>query len=1195
MKTRKVDVKITKPDGEIVFQKDQFEVPEFWSDHAATIMASKYATNGENSALEVIDRVAKRITQWGIEQDYFERTNNYPDSCLYDATDCTCCNTNCEEYSEESRQFLLDLTEILTYQRAAPNTPSWINLNAKGHDEAVAACFLGNVEDNLDDILKHVERAGKIFQAGSGIGINISKIRAKDEALSNHGFASGPVSFHRMWDKCAGAVKSGGRSRRSAVLVGMEVDHPDIEEFIACKSHEEEKANKLIASGVSPEEAYSTVDFQNANHSVIISDDFMQAVKNDLDWDLINRTDKKIRKTVKARELFRTIAKQAHATGDPGLQFTDTINEFNPIPNEGRIETSNPCQPGFATVLTPEGIRTFDDIDIGSVIWSGKRWTKVINKVFTGSKSVNKYITTAGQFIGTENHRVFSNGERVEVKDAQSIDICNCEKFGIRTIDSQAIVDGWVLGDGSIHKASNNLVYLNLGKDDIDTFINNYGDYYLKDRTKLSKYAHEVETTIKPCELVYTYEREIPVRYIQADDVTKASFLRGLYNANGSVCGDRVTLKSTSFKLISDVQIMLSSLGISSYFTTNKKKKVKFDNGIYECKESYDLNITKDRDLFSELIHFDHKHKYQKLKSIIGKKKGKPKTTYDIIRVEELGEFKVYDITVEAEEHSYWTGGLLVSNCGEIYGIPYTACNLFSINILNYLENKEINFHLLEKDLNVIVRAMDITIDPSYYATDEFRKVAHETRPLGIGISNLGALLMTMGIPYGSEEGRAIANEIYTFVSATSYEISSDLASDFGPCDVYENNKDEICDVIHKLLPHSSYLLERIKKEGLRNTQVTTAQPSGTCGMVMDCDSYGIEPLFALKTYKNLIGGGTLELVPKCVENAWNDYGYKDKTIEEGLKESGDLGVNEIFATANEISWKDHIDMMAAIQSATSSGISKTINMPNNSTVEDIEAAYMYAWEQGLKGITIYRDGCKMMQPLTAKKEEKTEEPKVQKADDDIQSINPSARLKPSDEREALTLKIEVGGHEGYVHAGMYPDGSLCELFIRMSKEGSMVSGMMDSFATAVSLGLQHGVPLSKLVEKFKNTSFEPSGWVTHDDINHVTSIVDYIFQWLELRFIKDKEDEENEYEEYMTDKDPVVIKAKKMISEMKPYEKEYAEQMIKVMTQPDDDQNMKYDKKGDSGPPCTNCGTITQKIGSCFLCSACGTNTGCS
>lgn len=1638
VKTRKIDIEITTPDGEVVFERKQFEIPEDWSDRAGQICASKYAMDNENSAVDIITRVVEQITTWGRSQGYFEKTNDYPEDCLYDATYCSQCEPLHERESEEALDFKNELFDILINQRAAFNSPVWFNCGSNTPTNQMSACFIVPVEDDMQSILEHNTIEGKIFEGGSGAGCNVSSLRGKGEKLSNRGESSGPISFMKMWDATAGVIKSAGKVRRAAKMVCMDIDHPDIEEFIHCKKTEEDKAKALVEAGISHEEAYATVAFQNTNHSIVVSDNFMEIEQMNGNYSLCNRGPHSptVAKTVKAKDLIRQTAEIAWETGDPGIIFRDRVNRDNPVSSLGDIQSPNPCQPGFATVLTPEGIRTFDDIDVGSIIWSGKQWTKVTDKACTGTKPVNKYITTAGHFIGTENHKIFSNGERTEVKDAQSIDICNCEEFETNTIDSEAIVDGWVLGDGSIHKASNNLVYLNLGKEDIDTFINNYGDYYIKDRTKLSKFAHEIETTIKPCELVYTYEREVPTRYIQADNITKASFLRGLYNANGSVCGDRVTLKSTSFKLISDVQIMLSSLGISSYFTTNKKKKVKFDNGTYECKESYDLNITKDRDKFHRIIRFDHEHKKEKLNSIIGKKKGKPKTTYDIIKIEELGTFPVYDIRVEADEHSYWTGGLLVSNCSEFFAVNSSSCNLASMNLLKYLcdDNENFAWCSFENDIHTMITAMDIIIDGADYPTEEIGKITRETRPLGLGFSNLGALLMLIGYPYDSDGGRQYAKDITEAMTTYAYDCSIQLAKRLGSFKHFKDNRDSVIDIACRLTDTTNYEIPGdIDKYGIRNSQLTLLAPTGTISFMMDCDTTGIEPLFALKTYKQLSGGGYMDIDYPCVAKAL---------------ELHDNNIDGLFKTANEIPWKAHIDMMAACQQHLNGAISKcvtadtiipteegfvnigsfysgeeedtfspidlkvdsessseiaedfyyggerdtikvtlkdgrtiegtpnhriktitkdgefdwirldeleinqyigiklgsyigksdlleicfnddslygcqkrikipsfltnelgwflgayiaegnisksnwttritnnnlsvldkikrvcsslfglegkiikdkrnnvmsicfnskslclflehigaggnaetkeipwsilqsplpvikefikglwldgyvrksnatvaiclkskkiidqlqiiltsigiktnqikkhnkeydrffyellihgewvvdfnkyfgelddewkqkeldkhclqikdrkhnrvysdvfpcykteiqnyvinngerakfpslfdsrtenpswnlikdifksdrditeelliayniiinnihfvqiesiensvakvydfyvpdnntfigngiinhnTVNMPADATVEDIEKAYKYAWKQGLKCLAIYRDGCKMMQPMSAKKDEEevTEEPKVQKADSLVPSIDPSARLKPSDEREALTLKIDVGGHEGYVHAGMYPDGSLCEIFIRMSKEGSMVSGMMDSFATAVSLGLQHGVPLSKLVEKFKNTNFEPSGWVTHQDINHVTSIVDYIFQWLELRFIKDKEDEDVDYDaieidgdvfdvraqEYMTDKDPAVIKAKKLISEMKPYEQKYANEMINVMSQKEDRyETVVSNITNDPGSPCSTCGGMTYKVGTCFICHSCGTTSGCS
>jgi ribonucleoside-diphosphate reductase alpha chain len=1110
VKTRKVDTIIKAIDGSIVFEKKNFEVPETWSDAAATIAASKYATKEENSVLDIINRVVQKITIWGMDYKYFS--------------------------TDEAHDFSVKLFDILVNQRAAFNTPAWINLGIEGVPQVSAACYIGNAEDTLEDILKYMHTAGMIFRAGSGIGVNISKLRGSGEPLSKRGTSSGPLSFMKAWDASAGAVKSGGRSRRSASLIAMDVNHPDIETFVSCKASEEDKARLLMAAGLSANEASQSISFQNANHSVSITDEFMTAVKKNKQWKLRGRVDGSVVKKIKARDLFHKIAEAAWKSGDPGLQFRDTINAANPIPNTSDIECSNPCQPGWATVLTPEGIRTFDDIDIGSTIWSGQRWTRVINKVFTGTKPVSEYITTAGSFIGTEKHRIFENGERVEVKDAKAIDISTGPQTRTNNICLEALVDGWVLGDGSVHKASNDLVYLLLGKEDVDVFTKNYNSFYVRHRPGLSDDAHIVRTSITAEELPKTYEREIPNRFLTGTKEEVCSFLKGLYNANGSICGGRITLKAASFKVICGVQQMLSSIGIRSYFTTNKKHDVKFSNGVYECKESYDLNITTDRHLFASLVGFDHPSKKERLPEALEIKSTTrpPKKTFEIIKTIELGEHPVWDITVEADEHSYWTGGLLVSNCGEVYAINYTSCLLAAINILKYINRIDKGQYILdtvalEKDVEILTTALDIMIEGSDYPDPRFEKVAKETRPIGIGVSNLAAALMVSGIKYDSEEGRDMAKFIYKNISSFAANTSIKLSTLKGPFKEFPSNVKETIEAITNVcLPlDQSRIAKLIKKYGIRNSQLTTAMPCGTVGLWMDCDSFGIEPIFAKESRKTLVGGGEMVIVPKCIEIARQE-GYSEDVICD-----------------SSMHWADHVKMVAALQEGISMGVSKTINMSDSATVEDIEEAYMMAWEEGLKGITIYRNGSKVWQPMSSTNEEKIEQEKV--------SLE---RKRLPNDRDSKTHHFDIGGFEGYLTSSTYPDtNKLGEIFIRASKLGTTTQGILDSFAVMVSIALQYGVPLEKLVEKFVGTTFEPSGITQNPDIRFCSSVMDYLFKYLKQNHLDDK----------------AIIEA---TTENK---------VIKSATKTFD------------GPPCPTCGQITHRSGACYMCNSCGLAGGCS
>jgi len=811
MNTRKVDVEITEPDGTVVFSKEQVEVPAQWSDRAATIAASKYFSYNEDSILTVVGRIARQIMLWGEDQKYFDD-------------------------EEQANRFMDSLENIMLNQRAAFNSPVWFNIGVSENDNQVAGCFIYGVEDNMEDILEHSKREGLTFKNGSGAGVNVSSLRAKGELLSNRGMASGPISFMRIWDQTANSIKSGGKTRRSAKMVVMDINHPDIEEFIACKLHEEQKALALMASGISHEEAYSTVAFQNANHSVMVTDVFMEAVKDDTDWDLINRGDGKVSKIIKARDLFRKIAEVAHATGDPGIQFYDRINNDNPVPTLGNIVCSNPC---------------------------------------------------------------------------------------------------------AEHVAINN-----------------------------------------------------------------------------------------------------------------------------------------------------------------------------------------------------------------------SACNLASLNLVAYL-NKDGTFNREQfiEDIYVMITAQDIMINKADYPTVETKQTAIDTRPLGLGFTNLGAYLMLQGLPYDSEEARKEAKSLTLLMTTAAYNISLKLAENVGPFNAYDENNDRCVEIALKLT-NNAFSKQAIKRYGLRNSQLTLLAPTGTISFLMDCDTTGIEPLYALKAQKRLAGGGTMNIAPSCVKDALAQRETVTVANLSTERTQSDLEISHlskeeqtIFKTANEITPHDHILMMAACQKHLNGAISKTVNMSAEATVEDIMQIYQTAWLQELKSIAIYRDGSKQLQPLTIESDDNLVEEDEEKWT--------AYRKRLPNTRRSETHKFNVAGLEGYLTYGMYDDGELGEIFIRTQKMGSTVQGFLDGLSIAVSLGLQYGVPLEIFVDKFTNTRFEPAGFTTNEEIRMATSVTDYIFRYLKLQFMDDDDDELTIEE---TDKEDIVL------------------------------AEISFD-----GPPCPKCQAITGRHGACYLCPQCGETTGCS
>ena len=861
---------ITGEGGKEIFKQEGVKFPKNWSQLATNIVASKYfrgqldSPDRETSVEQLIDRVADTITRWGEDDGYFEK-------------------------GDESHAFCYELKHILVNQMATFNSPVWFNIGVKGARQQASACFIISVEDNMHSILDWYRQEGVIFQGGSGSGVNLSRIRALGEPLSNGGTASGPLSFMRAADASAGAIKSGGATRRSAKMVVLDADHPDVLDFIRCKVHEEKKAHALVDAGYDSSldgEAYATVSFQNANNSVRVPDAFMRAVKNDGGWSLRDRTTGAIN-PVKAREMMHEIAQATWECGDPGMQFDDTINNWHTCPEAGRQEATNPC----------------------------------------------------------------------------------------------------------------------------------------------SEYC--------------------------------------------------------------------------------------------------------------------------------------------------------------------W--------------INDSACNLASLNLLKFLDNDgDFNIQAFKQTVHIMIIAQEILVGRASYPTEAIEKNSHDFRTLGLGYANLGALLMSCGLPYDSEQGRAVAAAITSLMTGQAYLTSSIIASRMGPFAGYEaSNVDSMMEVMKKHMTHayssfdlvSDNLREAARKIwgnamasghdfGYRNAQVTLLAPTGTIAFMMDCDTTGVEPDLSLVKNKKLVGGGNLKIVNQSITPALRHLGYQPSEIENILNYVNENGTIEgapdfdnhlflpIFDCAfpskpggRAIHYMGHLKMVAAVQPFLSGAVSKTINVPNNATVNEIRDAYIEAWESGVKCVAIYRDGCKRTQPLNTGASNK---PTSQAQDE---SFPLPVRRRLPDERTAVTHKFTVSGHKGYLTIGLYDDGSPGEMFLTMAKEGSTISGLMDALATSVSISLQHGVPLKNLVEKFAHSRFEPSGFTGNPDIPMAKSITDYVFRWLGAKFLSDE------------DKGSLGILTKAVIDK---------QEMVAVGAKFDNSEMRTQETFNDS-PACAVCGALMTRNGTCYKCENCGMTSGCS
>ncbi len=891
----------------VAFEQPDVEFPKSWSQNATNIVAQKYfrgqlgSPERERSVKEMIGRVAGTITGWGRAGGYF-------------ATE------------EDARAFNHELTHILLHQIAAFNSPVWFNVGFEESPQC-SACFILSVADTMESILAWNTKEGMIFRGGSGSGINLSNIRGSMEPLAKGGTASGPVSFMRGADSWAGTIKSGGKTRRAAKMVVLDIDHPDIKEFIWCKAHEEEKAAALRDAGFDMSidgDGFKSIQYQNANNSVRVTDEFMRAVEEDGEWRLTARaTGEPIGEPVSARELMREIAEAAWRCADPGVQYDTTINEWHTSPNSGRINASNPC---------------------------------------------------------------------------------------------------------------------------------------------------------------------------------------------------------------------------------------------------------------SEYMHVDD-----------------------------------------------------------------SACNLASLNLMKFRRaDGSFDVPAFEHAVDVMLLAQEIIVGPSSYPTEEIGVNARAFRQLGLGYANLGAYLMSNGLPYDSDAGRGTAAAITALMTGRAYRRSAEVAQAMGPYDRYGENRGPHNRVMrmHRDASHAipdsisgdGELLAAARRAwdeavalgesyGYRNAQATVLAPTGTISFLMDCDTTGVEPDFSLVKFKELVGGGQMTIVNRTVPLALQTLGYSDQQIEQieaHLSEHGTIvgapGLSEehlpVFDVAvgeRAISHMGHIEMMGAVQPFISGAISKTVNLPQEASVEDIADAYIQAWRLGVKALAIYRDGSKTAQALRT--EAKSEQPApadvdalvaeaVKKA---LAEAGPRRRRMPR-ERQSITHKFAIAGHEGYITAGMYEDGSVGEIFLTdIGKEGSTLRGMMNSFATAISIALQYGVPLETLVQKFSYMRFEPEGITGNPEIPFAKSMPDYIMRWLASRFL------DTDTQEELGILTPEV-RARKAAQEMAqavtasdtagPQDaagEPTAEGVPATAALTDAPPVVPARLQGlDLGPACSQCGGMMQRTGSCYTCSSCGNNTGC-
>jgi ribonucleoside-diphosphate reductase alpha chain len=916
----------------VAFEQKDVEFPSTWSQNSTNIVSQKYfrgqldSPTRERSVKQMVSRVAGTISDWGRARGYF-------------AT------------AEDGDAFEAELTYILLHQMAAFNSPVWFNVGFEEQPQC-SACFILSVEDTMESILDWNTREGKIFRGGSGAGINLSRIRGSMEPLSKGGTASGPVSFMRGADSWAGTIKSGGKTRRAAKMVVLDVDHPDIIDFIQCKAKEEDKAEALARAGFDMSidgDGFTSIQYQNANNSVRVTEAFMQAVEHDDSWDTIARSTGKVVETMPARKVMGAIADAAWRCADPGVQYDTTINQWHTCPKSGRINASNPC---------------------------------------------------------------------------------------------------------------------------------------------------------------------------------------------------------------------------------------------------------------SEYMHVDD-----------------------------------------------------------------SACNLASLNLMKFRRpDGSFDVDRFEHSIDIIFLAQEIIVGPSSYPTEEIGANARAFRQLGLGYANLGAFLMSNGMAYDSDEGRATAAGITALMTGRAYLGSARIAGAIGPYQEYELNR-EPHNAVMRMHRDASYAIpERYTTDdelltaarqswdeavavgevnGYRNAQATVLAPTGTISFLMDCDTTGVEPDFSLVKYKELVGGGQMTIVNRTIPMALRTLGYDEPTIsqiEAYINENGTivdapgldpehLPVFDVAVGERAISHMGHIKMMGAVQPFISGAISKTVNMPHEVGPEEIADAYTQAWRLGVKALAIYRDGSKTAQALRTDAQMGKDTPvtvvegytqeqldeAIATAVTEVRSqLGPKRRKMPR-ERQSITHKFSLGGHEGYITAGMYDDGTVGEIFLTdIGKEGSTLRGMMNSFATTVSIALQYGVPLETLVEKFSYMRFEPEGITQNAEIPFAKSMPDYIMRWLASRFCDADMQEElgimtQAVRARKNAQDAASSIGSDTVGPAHPAPAARVEPAVGPKVEPHlpvaRPSSAQPAARGmtdsppvrparlvglDLGPACNQCGGMMQRTGSCYTCSSCGNNTGC-
>jgi ribonucleoside-diphosphate reductase alpha chain len=1278
-------------DGSVAFEQVGVEFPVGWSLNASNIVAQKYfrgplgTPRRESSLRDVVDRVVGTVAAWGRRDGYFAD-------------------------AEEEETFAEELRYLLVDQRASFNSPVWFNIGVPGAAQQAAACFILDVEDELTDILEWYAEEGVIFKGGSGAGANLSKIRSARERLSGGGVPSGPVSFMRGADASAGTIKSGGTTRRAAKMVILDADHPDVEEFIWCKAVEERKARVLRDAGFDMDldgrDSFS-VQYQNANNSVRLSDEFMQAAVDGRDWELVARSTGEVVERIPARNLLRQIAEAAWECADPGVQFDTTINRWNTTPTAGRIEASNPCFTGDTLVHTGAGLLPFtelvDRVNHGEVVdvythdathpdhpTETMQLSSPDAVMVTGHRPVLRFRFRNGMEVrATANHRFFTENrgyvradeltgeDRVRTLDQPAPALSASwtlpvdtdplvwrERFDRRDglelpeewDETLAHWLGWLVGDGCISGNTVTTIYGTAEEREsvlpvhqllVEGFVGKTlkttsqpdGTTELRlSRAPLRRFLEALGVSV-----VRAPHKRVPWAVEQAPAPIVAAFLRGLFDADGSAIanpekGSYVGLGSASAELLRGVQRLLTTFGITSriYRIGGKDRGSNFtyttvsgEHRRYQSRtDQYDLRITgAGIAAFAHEIGFDVPHKRGAVASIVASWTKGPYRTKAWTTLTERTEDGIeltYNLS-EPVNQSYVVNGLVVSNCSEHLRLANSACNLASLNLLRFLdEDGGFDVEGFEHAVRVVVTAQDILVGASDYPTPKITEQARASRDIGVGYTNLGACLMALGLPYDSDAGRAWAAAVTGVLTGAAAVRSTELAERLGPAPLFHGDVEGWTGVyrLHldaaravptvdpqpvlneRLVSLWESALDRLGRTGARNAELSVAAPTGTISFMMDADTTGIEPDLGLVKFKKLVGGGSLQIVNATVPRALRRLGYDDTQVEEIVAHVAEqhsvLGAPHldpahlpVFACAmgdNVISYGGHLRMMGAIQPFFSGAMSKTVNVPESTTVDEMEQLLLDAWRMGIKCVAVYRDNCKVAQPLSTGPSSTGSATTAQAAVADVveHAARPVRERLPRS-RSSRTFEFRVADCKGFVTVGEYADGRPGELFIRVSKQGSTLAGIMDAFAISVSHGLQYGVPLRAFVEALVGMRFEPAGITDDPDVRIANSLIDYLFRRLALEYLP--------YDERV---ELGVLGTTERVQPTLPGVEELAvetHQGLDVAPHPPSHHApaASRPRAAADAPLCMTCGVQMTRAGSCFVCQECGATSGCS